>query len=84
VNQVQIGSQGSQVMIVQDSLNRLQGDEPGAAFTSIPLNVDGQFGPKTHARVQEFQGKSSLKPDGVVGPMTRGALQAQALRSQTA
>ena len=84
VNQVQIGSQGSQVMIVQDSLNRLQGDEPGAAFTSIPLNVDGQFGPKTHARVQEFQGKSSLKPDGVVGPMTRGALQTQAQRSQRA
>jgi Putative peptidoglycan binding domain len=78
VSQVQIGSQGSQVMIVQDSMNRLQNVRPDSPFASLPLAVDGQFGPKTHARVKEFQSKNSLTPDGVVGPKTRGVLKSQA------
>lgn len=84
VSQVQIGSQGSQVMIVQDSMNRLQGTQPGAAFASLPLAVDGRFGPKTDTRVREFQSVSRLKPDGIVGPMTRAAIKNQAQRLQAA
>jgi hypothetical protein len=80
VGQVQMGSQGSQVMMVQDSVNRLNNVQPGAAFASLPLTVDGQFGSKTHARVAEFQGKNNLKADGVVGPMTRGVLKSLALQ----
>jgi hypothetical protein len=84
VSQVQIGSQGSQVMIVQDSMNRLQDVQPGAAFASLPLAVDGQFGPRTHARVTEFQGQNDLTPDGIVGPMTRAAIKSLAQIFQTA
>jgi peptidoglycan hydrolase-like protein with peptidoglycan-binding domain len=36
--------------------------------------VDGVFGPKTHARVVEFQRANGLKPDGLVGPNTLGKL----------
>ena len=78
VSQVQLGSQGSQVMIVQDSVNRFQQLNPSGAFASLPLNVDGQFGPKTDARVKEFQAKNSLDPDGVVGPLTRGTMKRKA------
>jgi murein L,D-transpeptidase YcbB/YkuD len=84
VSQVQFGSQGSEVMIVQDSMNRLPSAQPGAAFASLPLTVDGQFGPKTRARVQDFQGRNRLAPDGVVGPMTRAAIKTQAQQFQTA
>jgi peptidoglycan hydrolase-like protein with peptidoglycan-binding domain len=84
VSQVQIGSQGQQVMIVQDSMNRLQNVPSGAAFASLPLTVDGQFGPKTHTRVKEFQGQNNLTPDGIVGPMTRGAIKSAMERFQTA
>ena len=80
VNQLQIGSQGSQVTIVQDSMNRLQGAQPGAAFASLPLALDGRFGPKTDARVKEFQGQNKMKPDGIVGPMTRAAIKSQAAK----
>jgi hypothetical protein len=38
------------------------------------LVVDGVFGPKTHARVVEFQKANGLKPDGLVGPITLGKL----------
>lgn len=78
VNQVQIGSQGPQVMIVQEAMNRMP--EPGAAFAALPLVVDGRFGPKTQARVKSFQSANKLTPDGVVGPMTRGALKSRALQ----
>jgi hypothetical protein len=61
------GSKGADVRAVQDVLNfhirRL-----------TPLEVDGAFGPLTHARVVEFQKSNQLKPDGIVGPNTMGKL----------
>jgi len=61
------GIQGEDVRAVQDVLNfhirRL-----------TPLQVDGIFGPLTHARVVEFQKSNQLKPDGLVGPKTMAKL----------
>jgi murein L,D-transpeptidase YcbB/YkuD len=39
-----------------------------------PLDITGVFDSKTHSAVQRFQRKSGLEPDGVVGPLTWGAL----------
>jgi len=61
------GMKGADVRAVQDVLNfhirRL-----------IPLEVDGKFGPLTHATVVEFQKSNQLKPDGIVGPNTLAKL----------
>jgi len=40
----------------------------------IEVEVDGDFGPETKAAVQEFQGRSGLVRDGIVGPRTWEAL----------
>jgi peptidoglycan hydrolase-like protein with peptidoglycan-binding domain len=64
---ISFGAKGTDVRAVQDVLNfhvrRLE-----------PLDVDGDFGPKTKARVVEFQKANQLKPDGIVGPNTLGKL----------
>jgi len=39
------------------------------------LDPDGDFGPKTHRRVTEFQADNDLAPDGIVGPLTFEALE---------
>jgi hypothetical protein len=61
------GSKGADVRAIQDVLNfhirRL-----------TLLDVDGDFGPLTHARVVDFQKSNQLKPDGIVGPNTMGKL----------
>jgi peptidoglycan hydrolase-like protein with peptidoglycan-binding domain len=64
---IKLGCKGQDVRAVQDVLNfhirRL-----------TPLDVDGDFGPLTHARVIEFQKSNRLSPDGIVGPDTLGKL----------
>ncbi len=61
------GCKGADVRAVQDVLNfhvrRLE-----------PLEVDGDFGSRTHARVLEFQKSNQLTLDGVVGPNTMAKL----------
>ena len=61
------GSKGADVRAIQDVLNfhirRL-----------TPLDVDGDFGPLTHARLVDFQKSNGLKPDGIIGPNTMGKL----------
>ena len=50
----------------------------GAAVRSIQrqlgISVDGAFGPMTERAVKRFQDRHELVPDGIVGPITRGAL----------
>jgi len=66
---VKKGSRGPYVAYCQNLLNaRLSG--------LMPLWVDGIFGPKTDARVRRYQTTKRLVVDGIVGPMTWGALEA--------
>jgi hypothetical protein len=61
------GCEGQDVREVQDVLNfHIRRGEM--------LAVDGIFGPKTDARVRDFQQANGLKVDGKVGPETRAAL----------
>lgn len=57
------GSFGPLVKELQTGLNQLVSQLPR-------LTVDGQFGPRTRGRVQEFQSDNQLVPDGIVGPLT--------------
>lgn len=62
--QVKQGDRNEAVRHVQQLLNRRGGN----------LDVDGIFGPKTHAQVVAFQRHYRLTPDGIVGPNTWAAL----------
>lgn len=64
--QVKQGDSGAAVRWVQRRLNQLHGDG---------LREDGQFGPKTHQAVVNFQVSCELAVDGVVGRETNAALQ---------
>jgi hypothetical protein len=66
---VKFGSFGETVKLLQGALNLW----PKSLLP--PLNPDGSFGPKTHGKVTEFQSRSNLKPDGVVGPLTWAQLE---------
>ncbi|NCC26570.1 MAG: peptidoglycan-binding protein [Gammaproteobacteria bacterium] len=66
---IKSGSRGPYVSYCQNLLNvRLHGQ--------ACLWVDGIFGPKTDAAVRHYQGFNRLERDGVVGPLTWGALEA--------
>jgi hypothetical protein len=39
------------------------------------IDVDGDFGQATHRATQDFQRSEGLQPDGIVGPLTGGAMQ---------
>ncbi len=63
---ISYGSRGQDVADAQQLLN-----QHGAA---PPLAVDGIFGPKTRQATIEFQRSHGLAPDGIIGPLTWGAL----------
>jgi hypothetical protein len=58
------GSNGQHVRDLQAHLKRVYPAYAGH------LGVDGDFGAKTHAAVVEFQRRSGLGADGIVGPLT--------------
>lgn len=68
-----LGSTGPQVSELQRRLHN--------AFASYAgtLPVDGDFGPLTDAAVREFQRRSGLTVDGIVGPQTAAALKLRAV-----
>jgi peptidoglycan hydrolase-like protein with peptidoglycan-binding domain len=64
---VRQGSSGQLVKDLQTMLNFTLASRP-------ELSVDGIFGPKTNARVIEFQKSAKVSADGIVGPITARAL----------
>jgi peptidoglycan hydrolase-like protein with peptidoglycan-binding domain len=66
------GSKGSAVSDLQTRLNAWRSRTYGISLPA--LAVDGDFGPKTHAMVVEFQKRKGLKVDGIVGAQTWGTL----------
>ncbi len=64
---ISLGMSGQDIRSLQDVLNfQIRRGEP--------LKVDGIFGPKTDARVREFQKVNGLTVDGLVGPKTKAML----------
>ena len=61
---VRYGDTGRKVKIVQGLLNAW----------GISTTVDGIWGPQTDSSVRRFQRDHSLSADGIVGPLTMGAL----------
>jgi N-acetyl-anhydromuramyl-L-alanine amidase AmpD len=51
-----------------------EGKDVETLQAKLGLPVDGKFGPKTEARVREFQREHAMVPDGIVGPKTWAAL----------
>lgn len=66
------GSQGDEVRKLQEALNS-QG---------YGLSVDGVYGAKTQAAVQDYQSKNGLSVDGIAGVNTQGKLYATSGESQ--
>lgn len=62
---LQYGSFGPAVEELQRDFNRIFPSYPG-----LPLDVDGDFGPRTKLAVQEFQRRVGLDADGIVGSLT--------------
>jgi V8-like Glu-specific endopeptidase len=69
---VRFGSRGPVVQELQARLNMWMARTPGVGLA--PLAMDGVFGAKTLAAVRAFQRSRGLQVDGVVGPLTWGAL----------
>jgi Putative peptidoglycan binding domain len=62
------GMNGPDVRALQEGLN-LRND--GVAS---PIAVDGSFGPETDKAIRTYQARQQLKPDGIVGPITRASI----------
>ncbi len=71
---LRITTQGLAVWGAQAAFNQLLRSDAASGTSLAPLKVDGVFGSKTLARVQEFQTRNQLVSDGVIGPLTRGKL----------
>jgi len=63
---LQSGSTGEAVAALQSGLEEL----------GFAIDADGDFGPETQWAVVAFQKAHGLTPDGIVGPLTRAAIDA--------
>lgn len=69
---ISYGSSGNDVKKLQEELNK----------NGYKLDVDGQFGSKTQAAVNDYQKKNGLSVDGIVGKNTWGKLTGSANTTQ--
>ena len=66
---LQVGRRGPAVEKIQQALI-------DAGFPLPQFGVDGIFGPETQGAVRRYQSGHGLAPDGIVGPLTMGSLDA--------
>ncbi len=66
---LEYGSTGPAVRILQNGINKVF-----PRYRACPLVVDGDFGPATKNAVMEFQWRTGLDSDGIVGPLTKKEL----------
>lgn len=66
---LQVGSEGDEVRKLQVGMNRVFPN-----YRAMPLDEDGIFGPMTESAVTEFQQRSLIGADGIVGPETKARL----------
>ncbi|MGW4097146.1 peptidoglycan-binding protein [Mycobacterium sp. NPDC004974] len=66
---LQTGSEGAQVLKLQQGMNKVFPN-----YRAMPLDEDSIFGPMTAAAVTEFQQRSLINADGIVGPETKTRL----------
>lgn len=71
---ISYGSSGDEVKKLQKMLNN----------NGYSLSVDGQFGSKTQSAVKDYQKKTGLSVDGIVGNKTWGMLNKKASASNSA
>lgn len=80
------GSTASGGAVASSEVIVKRGDR-GAAVRSIQeelgISADGLFGAQTERAVKRFQRGHDLVPDGIVGPLTRGALGLQPFSSRS-
>ncbi|MFE0256163.1 peptidoglycan-binding protein [Streptomyces sp. NPDC059010] len=74
---LRLGSEGESVRKLQRLLNGHVPDLPSLA-------IDGNFGPKTDARVREYQRRVEITVDGIAGPQTWGMLTGGELSQEAA
>ena len=60
-----------------DAVRKVQQALIDAGFALPKFGADGSFGSETRTAVRAFQQSSGLKVDGIVGPLTMGALDAR-------
>ena len=79
---LRVGSTGTRVRALQEGLRRVFPAYRNAVAVQRGrlLHVDSSFGAQTEAWVIEFQKRSGLVPDGVVGSKTAAALAAYSIR----
>jgi len=69
---LQRGDTGPDVLALVTFFNKMF---PGYSNVPIPITKPPQpYGPQTEGAVKEFQRRSNLAPDGIVGPQTYAAL----------
>lgn len=66
---LQLGDSGEKVLVLQQELNRVF-----PKYKTTPVAENSQFDPGTESAVKEFQERSVIDVDGIVGPITREAL----------
>lgn len=74
--EVKYGAKNNEDILALQAALRSQNLYPGGSKTFLDCPMTGNFGPCTKAALQSFQRKYGIPATGVLGPLTRGKLNA--------